>query len=120
MKYLILIYEAEEIWENKTDDEKREEIAGHGALHAKMAMDGVEVSGEALSPTSTAVSVRNRAGKIQISDGPFAETKEQLGGFYLVDVETMAQALEYAAMIPTADFGTVEVRQVGDHSDLGG
>ena len=85
-----------------------------------MAMDGVEVSGEALSPTSTAVSVRNRAGKIQISDGPFAETKEQLGGFYLVDVETMAQALEYAAMIPTADFGTVEVRPVGDHSDLGG
>ena len=78
MQYLLLIYEAEEIWENKTDEEKRAVLAQHSVLGEQLSADGVEFSGKPLRSTTTAVSVRQRAGKTQISDGPFAETKEQL------------------------------------------
>ncbi|MGK0224852.1 MAG: hypothetical protein ACI9ON_004109, partial [Limisphaerales bacterium] len=66
----------------------------------------------------TAVSLRNRGGELQVSDGPFAETKEQLAGFYLIDVDSMEQATAYAAQIPNVETGTIEVRPVDDHSDL--
>ena len=118
MQYLLLIYEAEQVWESKTDAEKREALAGHGALNAKMDADGITHTGQPLMPTSTALSVRRRGGDVQVTDGPFAETKEQLSGFYLVDVDSMDAALEYAAMIPHSDTGTIEVRPVADHSDL--
>ncbi len=66
--------------------------------------------GDALEPVSTATSVRVRNGKTVTTDGPFAETKEQLGGFYIVDAENLDEAIEWAAKIPTAEFGTIEVR----------
>ena len=66
--------------------------------------------GDALEPVSTATSVRVRGGKTVTTDGPFAETKEQLGGFYVVDAENLDEAIEWAAKIPTAEFGTIEVR----------
>lgn len=118
MQYLLLIYEAEAIWESKSDDEKRAVLAEHGMLHERLQNDGVTYSGEPLMPTSTAVSVRTRAGELQTSDGPFAETKEQLAGFYLVDVETLEQAVEYASLIPHAKTGTIEVRPLDNHDDL--
>ena len=118
MQYLLLIYEAEEIWENKTDDEKRATLARHGTLNEKLVSDGVEYNGQPLASTATAVSLRNRGGELQVSDGPFAETKEQLAGFYLVDVASIEEAMEYAAMIPNVESGTIEVRPVEDHSHL--
>ncbi len=118
MQYLLMIYEAEEIWENKTVEEKREVLAGHGVLGENMTKAGVEFSGQALRSTSTAVSLRQRGGELQISDGPFAETKEQLAGFYLIDVDNIEQAMSYAKQIPHADTGTIEIRPIDDHADL--
>ncbi len=118
MQYLLLIYEAEEIWENKSLEEKRAVLAGHGALHERLQADGIEHSGQPLMPTATAVSLRNRGGDLQVSDGPFAETKEQLAGFYLVDVESLEAAMEYAALIPHVATGTIEVRPIDNHEDL--
>lgn len=83
-----------------------------------MDKDGVTHAGQPLRSTSTAVSLRNRGGELQVSDGPFAETKEQLAGFYLIDVDSMEQATAYAAQIPNVETGTIEVRPVDDHSDL--
>ena len=77
------------------------------------------VAGDALMPVEMATSVRVRGGKTETMDGPFAETKEQLGGYYLLDCETLDDALKYAAMIPAADYGTVEVRPIMDLGDMG-
>ena len=118
MQYLLLIYEAEEIWENKSLEEKRAVLADHGKLAENMVGAEVEFSGQALRSTSTAVSLRNRAGELQVTDGPFGETKEQLAGFYLIDVPTMEDAIHYAQQIPHVETGTIEVRPVDDHSDL--
>ena len=118
MQYLLLIYEAEEIWANKSEDEKRATLAEHGLLHERLQADGVEYSGEPLMPTATAVSLRTRGGDLQVSDGPFAETKEQLAGFYLVDVASVEQAMEYAALIPHVHTGTIEVRPIDNHEGL--
>lgn len=82
--------------------------------------DGVMVAGEALMPVETATSVRVRGGKTETMDGPFAETKEQLGGYYLLDCETLDDAIRYAAMIPVHEYGTVEVRPVMDLSGMTG
>ena len=85
----------------------------------KVTEDGVMVAGDALMPVEMATSVRVRGGKTETMDGPFAETKEQLGGYYLLDCETLDDALKYAAMIPAADYGTVEVRPIMDLGDMG-
>jgi hypothetical protein len=114
MQYLLLIYEAEEIWESKTDEEKREVLAGHGKLHEVLNADGVQYIGQPLMPTATAVSLRQRSGELEVSDGPFAETKEQLAGFYMVEVDSIDQALKYGKLIPNS--GAIEVRPVADHS----
>ena len=78
---------------------------------------GIMLGGDALQPVSTATSVCVRDGKIQITDGPFAETKEQLGGFYLMDCKDLDEAIKWAAKIPTARYGTIEVRPVMMFSD---
>ncbi|MCP5180754.1 MAG: YciI family protein [Pseudomonadales bacterium] len=116
MQYLLLIYEAEEIWAGRSDAGKREVMQGHQALNERLRADGVHYNGQPLMPTATAVSVRVRDGRRQVTDGPFAETKEQLAGFYLVDVATLDEALDYAALIPNAGTGVIEVRPVADHS----
>ncbi len=118
MQYLLLIYEAEEIWESKTEAEQREVLARHGQLHEALEADGVEWAGNPLMSTPTAVSLRHRAGQLQVTDGPFAETKEALAGYYLVDVDSMEDAMKYAALLPNVDTGTIEVRPVADHSHL--
>jgi hypothetical protein len=76
------------------------------------ARNGVRIAGEALHPATTAKTVRIRDGKTLQTDGPFAETKEQLGGFYLLDVKDEAEALEFAARIPSVSSGSIEVREV--------
>ena len=117
MKYLLLIYEAEEIWENKTEEERRAVLAGHEVLNGRLESNSVEWAGQPLLPTSSAVSLRQRSGRREVFDGPFAETKEQLAGFYLIDVASLEDAIEYAALIPASHTGTIEVRPVADHSE---
>jgi hypothetical protein len=81
--------------------------------------DGVLVAGEGLQGVETATSLRIKAGKVETMDGPFAETKEHLGGYYVIDVPDLDSALRYAAMIPSAHFGTIEVRPLMSYNPAG-
>ncbi len=117
MQYLLLIYEAEEIWESKSESERRALLAKHAQLHDYLTEQKVTFQGKPLMPTSTAVSVRTPDGAVSISDGPFAETKEQLAGFYLVDVDKLEQAIDIASRLGEGVWGTIEVRPVADHSE---
>ena len=108
MKYLLLIYEAEAHQEAPNP----EELEAWFELTEEMQEAGVMLGGDALQPTTTATTVRIREGRTVTSDGPFAETKEQLGGYYLVDVPDLDEALRWAARMPNADRGSIEVRPV--------
>lgn len=112
MRYVILIYENE-----KSGIEPDEAEMGRWfGVTEEMAKAGVMVAGEALHPTSTATTVRQQNGKYVHSDGPFAETKEHLGGFYLIDVPDLDAALEWARKMPNVHRGSIEVRPVVDFS----
>ena len=115
MKYMLLIYEAEHIWESKSTQERQVTLQGHGVLRARLEADRVPYSGHPLMPTSSATVVKVRRGKREVTDGPFAETTEQLAGYYLVDCGSLDDALAYAAMIPNSSTGRVEVRPVASH-----
>ena len=107
MKYLLLIYENEKRYEKGYDPKEMEGYQKFGAEHR-----GAIGAGHALKPTSTATTVRIRDGKRLTTDGPFAETKEQLGGFYLVEAKDLDQAIEMAGKIPAANNGCIEVRPI--------
>jgi hypothetical protein len=110
MKYAALIYGDESRDTTMTEEETKQEMDAYWAFQEKAGARAV--SGEALHPTNTGKTVRVRNGQVLTSDGPFAETKEQLGGFYILECETMEEALELAAQIPGALNGSVEVRPV--------
>jgi hypothetical protein len=110
MKYLLLIYSEESRWENATADEREAVYAEYTKLGKAMSEAGVVVGGAELKSSSTATVVRQRNGDTLVNDGPFAETREQLGGYYLVDCETLDDAIAWAARIPTAAYGAIEVR----------
>jgi hypothetical protein len=112
MKYLALIYTAAGVAPQYGTPEFATLMAGYNAANVIYNRDGVRVAGEALQPTSMATTVRVRDGKTQTMDGPFAETKEQLGGFYIFDCANLDDAIRYAAMIPSAAFGSIEVRPI--------
>lgn len=112
MKYLLMIYGNETEAAKMTEAEQQAEIAEYGGYSAEVVSRGVYVNGEALLPTHTATTVRVRDGKTLTTDGPFAETKEQLGGYYLLDCKDLDEAIEMAAKIPNARNGSVEVRPV--------
>ncbi len=112
MKYLALIYSTPESNPTPNTPEFGEMMGGYKAANEAYAKDGVFLAGEALMPVETATCVRIRDGKTELTDGPFAETKEQLGGFYMFECEDLDAAIKYAKMIPTASHGTIEVRPV--------
>jgi hypothetical protein len=87
-------------------------MQAYNEFTAQVQKDGVFVAGDALQPTAMATTVTTANGKPETMDGPFAETKEQLGGYYLLDCENLDDALKYAAMIPTAKHGHIEVRPI--------
>lgn len=87
-------------------------MGAYNAATETYRRDGVMLAGEGLQKSTTATTIRVRNGKTETLDGPFAETKEQLGGFYLFDCANLDEAIKYAAMIPTAAWGSVEVRPV--------
>ena len=113
MQYLLLIYQAEPAADAQSGaDEMTGELAADAAFTRETRERGQFVAGEALEPTATATSVRVRDGKTVVTDGPFAETKEALGGFYLLDCRDLDEAIEMAAKIPGARRGTIEVRPI--------
>ena len=112
MQYLLLIYGNEQTEGAMTPERREKDYGRYFAFTQKVKDLGVYVGGEALQSVSTATSVRVRNGKTMTTDGPFAETKEQLGGFYLLDCKDLDQALALAAEIPASEYGTVEVRPI--------
>jgi hypothetical protein len=112
MKYAVLIYSDEKIWEKMTEPERREMLGRYMALSEDLKKRGQYVLGEPLDATSTATTVRVRDAKTLVTDGPFAETKEQLGGFYIVDVPDLDAALAIAARVPSVHVGSIEVRPI--------
>ena len=107
MQYLLLIYENEKRWENGYDPKEMAEYQAFGKEFGRQIKGG-----NALQPTTTATTVRVRNGKRLTTDGPFAETKEQLGGFYLIDAKDADEAISIAGKIPGARFGSIEVRPI--------
>src|SRR5437763_1320035 len=112
MQYLLLIHDDEQRWANMPEEERNAMYQEYGALSAALRESGAYVGGNQLQPTATAVTVRVRDGEQVVTDGPFAETKEQLGGYYMVETESLDEALELAARIPSARLGSIEVRPV--------
>jgi hypothetical protein len=110
MRYLLMIYGNESAELNPTEMEGM--MSAYNAFTNEVKSSGAYQGGEALQPTATATTVRVRNGDTQLTDGPFAETKEQLGGFYLLDCKDLDQAIAYAAKIPGASHGSVEVRPI--------
>jgi len=112
MQYLLLIHADERVWPAMSDDERRRIVEEYAAVTDEMHERGAYLGSNRLAPTSTASTVRVRDGEDVVTDGPFAETKEQLGGYFLIDVESLDEALEWAARLPTARRGSVEVRPI--------
>jgi hypothetical protein len=111
MQYMLLIYNSGD-WQDLSPEQQQEIGGAYFAFTEELQAAGKMVAGDALQPTSTATSVRVRDGETLTTDGPFAETKEVLGGYYLIDVESLDEALAWAAKIPGAAYGTIEVRPV--------
>jgi hypothetical protein len=115
VKYLILIYSnpaSREIWEGFTDDQRTEGFRYYAALADELAASGELIATEALADASSTRRVTVRDGQTLASDGPFAEAKEQLAGFFLLDCQSAERAVEIAARVPEAELGLVEVRPV--------
>jgi hypothetical protein len=113
MQYLLLIHDDESQWDTMAEAERNSMYAEYGRFTQELTESGALVGANQLQPAGTATVVHvEDGGKTITTDGPFAETKEVLGGYYLVDVETLDEALEWAAKIPSARFGHIEVRPV--------
>ncbi len=112
MKYLCLIYDDEKKMAGMSKAESDQFMGEYGAFTESVRTSGHYLGGNALQPVSTATSIRVRNGKISTTDGPFAETKEQLGGYYLIEAKDLNDALAVASRIPSARTGTIEVRPI--------
>lgn len=119
MKYLALIYDVETQTPAPGTPEFEEYMDRWIAVDKVFKDEGVFVGGEALEASPTATRVQVRRGRTITTDGPFAETKEQLGGYYILDCESLEEAIRYAAMIPVEETGTIEVRPIMDTPDVG-
>lgn len=112
MKYLCLIYDDESKWGTMPQAEAEAMMGEYFAFTEGIKQSGHYIGGEALQPTQTATSVRVRSGKISTTDGPFAETKEQLGGYYLINAKDLNDAIQVASKIPSSRIGTIEIRPI--------
>ena len=112
MQYVLLIYSAESLGPEPGSEAFGPYMRGYFDFTNRMRDEGKMLGGEALEPVATATTVSVRDGKVETMDGPFAETKEQLGGFYLLDCKDLDEAIAYAAQIPDAAQGRIEIRPV--------
>jgi hypothetical protein len=114
MQYLLLIYNQEKAWTEMSEAERGQHFGDYMKFTQEIKASGHHRGGDALQPVHTATTVRVRNGKTQTTDGPFAETREQLGGFYLIDAKDLDEATKIAARIPDAAIGSgcIEIRPV--------
>jgi hypothetical protein len=112
MRYMLLIYASEEDYSHMTSAEHSTIMQGHGTFAQEAMQRGILMGGAPLQPISTARTVRIRKGKTLVTDGPFAETKEQLAGTYILDCKNLDEAIELATKIPDALYGSIEIRPV--------
>ncbi len=112
MQYLLLIYDPEKAWTTMPEAERNQMHGEYMTFTEDIKASGHHKAGEALQPTHTATTVRVRDGKTSTTDGPFAETREQLGGFYLIEAKDLDEATRIAARIPSARIGSIEVRPI--------
>ncbi len=110
MEYMILIYADEQFYGDMPEKELAEVMAAYGRYEAEMTAAGVMRGGAELAPSHAATTVRLRGGKITCCDGPFAETKEHLGGYFLIECANLDEAIKWAAKCPSAPHGSIEVR----------
>jgi hypothetical protein len=110
MKYILLICDEEQAWGRLSEAEQQRIMAEYRQFTEQIRSSGHYVDGSQLAPTSAATSVRVRNGKRLVTDGPFAETREQLGGYYLIDARDLDEAISLAARLPSARMGTIEIR----------
>ena len=112
MRYALLIYASEQDWASQSEEQAQAQAQDYMAVTKDIVDRGIRRSGEALQPTATATTVRVRNGETLSTDGPFAETKEQLGGFYVVEAKDLDEAIEIAVRIPDVRGGSIEVRPI--------
>ncbi len=117
MEYLALIYADETAWERFSDDEREAAYEQYREFASAAGDAGVLVAGEELGPTASATTVRLRDGKQLVTDGPYAEVKEALGGYFVLDCPSFDEAVAWAARIPAAMHGAVEIRPVHVHEE---
>ena len=116
MKYMLLIYHDEQGWDAIGETERQQIYGEYRNLREQLVSRGQFVSGSELQPITTATTVRVRDGKELVTDGPFAETHEQLGGYFLIEAENLDEATSIAARIPSARTGTIEVRPLMENA----
>ena len=116
MKYLCLIYDDEKKIEGMSQADSDKFMGEYFAFSDDLQKSGQYIHGEALQPVQTATTLRSRNGKVSTTDGPFAETKEQLGGFYLIEAKDLNEAIQVASRIPSIRTGSIEIRPVVDFS----
>ena len=116
MEYMILIYADGRAYESVPEAQLKAMYQEYGVYTQELMKAGVMRAGSELKPVATATTVRVRGGKVLNTDGPFAETKEQLGGYYLIDVPNLDEAVKWAAKCPGAKIGSIEVRPLNPHS----
>jgi hypothetical protein len=112
MQYMLLIYGDQNGWETLSEEERGQMMQAYGSFTEELRDSGSMVAGDALQTTDTATTVRVRNDETLTTDGPFAETKEQLGGYYIVEAGSLDEAIEWASKIPGSRYGSVEVRPV--------
>jgi hypothetical protein len=112
MRYMLLLYADEKAWASFTPEEVSEGIAAYVAYTDELRKAGKLVSGDELSPSATAKTLKIEKGRINVVDGPYVDIKEALGGYYLIEADDMEDALRWAAKCPCASHGSVEVRPI--------
>jgi hypothetical protein len=120
MKYVLLIYDDEQLWAGMTEEERNGIMGEYVAYSEEVFGAGVATAGDALQATASATTLRIRDGKTVTTDGPFAETKEQLGGFYVIEAADLDEAIRWASKIPSARIGSIEVRPVLEFPQMDG
>jgi hypothetical protein len=112
VQYMLLIYGEESGWQSASDEDRGAMMKEYRDFTEELRSSGAMVAGDALQPTSNATTVRVRDGEQLVTDGPFAETKEQLGGYYLIEADSLDEATAWAAKLPGSKHGSVEIRPV--------
>ena len=115
MQYMLLIYGDEKSWHSMPKAEITKVLQAYESYSKELAASGALRGGSELAPIASATTVRVRNGKAMTTDGPFAETKEQLGGYYLIDVANLDEAIKWAAKIPSAQGGSIEIRPLTEN-----